>query len=144
MIEEKYRGIATASLSDRLVDAQLDSFRVFGWIVQICFIREGCYIWMSTSGRLGVYSSGIAPAEKQEFGQLLGNLHAMIGENVSSVEVASNGSLSILLESGVVRTKLEGEVLDPIWSVTPGCPSVEVDGAWAVALTDDGTLISRP
>jgi len=129
-------------LESKLINAQLDSFRVYSIELQVNFLANSSEgkqsYWLSATGDISLCDGDYVCRDRSE---VIEKLHGLIGHKISAVKIETNGALAISFGSKVLTICLDDEAFEVIWSVTPESPEPYTDHEWSVTLTDESELV---
>jgi hypothetical protein len=155
-MEELRMEDASKAISQLLVGASLDSFRVFSTILLIGFYRSDnglglpSEVWLSCSGKIIVNAKedhGLNLKQEENFFlqrvSAIGKLFEIIGSSVEATKIGPLGSLSIEMDGVEIRCESDDENLEEIWSVMSDSPDTSEEHRWYIALDDAGKIGGR-
>jgi hypothetical protein len=145
---------AEKAISQLLVGATLDSFRVFSTVLLVGFYRsDNCpelpnEIWLSSSGKMTLINSmegrdAYKNEDENFFAQrafLIGKLFETIGSSVEAVAISPLGVPSIGLGGREIRCEPDEENFEEIWAVMSDSPDASADHRFYIALEDTGKI----
>jgi hypothetical protein len=70
-------------------------------------------------------------------------IYGLLGAEIASAAIATDGSLSLQMDRHVVRLLPMADEPDEIWSVTSDTPEALGDHRWRVTLSDSGRLVVK-
>lgn len=129
-------------LSDKLLGAQLDSFRVYSVVLQMDFIADSDTglrsYWLSATGDVSITEQSDVYRDRSE---VLSSLYGLIGQRVSSVQIEDGGVLALSIGDKVLAIGMNDQTFEIVWSVTPESPEPYAEHDWSVSYTDESELV---
>ena len=129
-------------LSDKLLQAQLDSFCVYSIELQINFLGDSDAgkrsYWLSAMGNVSITDQHGVYRNRSE---ILSSLHGLIGQSVNTVKIEDDGVLTLSIGDKVLAIGMNDETFDIVWSITPESPEPYAEHDWLVAYTGESELI---
>lgn len=109
------------------------------------------YVWLGTIADARVEAEGAASAAaasdldmlRQSRMRFLPAIYGLLGAEIASAAIATDGSLSLQMDRHVVRLLPMADEPDEIWSVTSDTPEALGDHRWRVTLSDSGRLVVK-
>lgn len=147
---DKSSGAALRVARYLLLGAYLDSLRVYSSSLELRFARlneqeRPNEVWIAFTSGIRVeapslHSSPAVDALHDKRGAALYVLCQMIGEEVSSVEIAGSGALLFHLGSCCVQLHLDEVNTEEVWSITSDSPDPNHKHQWSVTLDEFGQV----
>ncbi len=132
-------------LSNKLIGAQLDNFRVYNLELQLNFISSSNIglksYWLCVTGEIKIICKKNIYSNRSE---VIAFLHSIIGQKVESIDIEYGGILSIFYSGTVIKVSMDDESLEVVWSLTPESPNSYVKNNWSVIFTDESDLVMYP
>lgn len=127
----------------KLVDAQLDSFRVYSLELQLNFVGdetdEGLRsYWLCITGNVSFFDGEDTYLDRAD---VVANLYHLLGEKITGVEIEAGGALLLYCDGKVVTARTDKDNLEVVWSLTPESPDPNFRHGWSVTLTDNSELV---
>lgn len=126
----------------KMVDARLDSFRVYSLELQLNFLGETSKglqsYWLCTTGNVSFFDGGDIYRDRAD---VVANLYHLLGQKITAVKIEAGGALLLYCDGKVVTARTDEESLEVVWSLTPESPDPNAEHGWSVTLTDNSELI---
>jgi len=134
-----------------LVGSSLNNIQVYSASIVLCFTRlrqdqKPDQVWLTSTGRIIVYTSrGLAAypdlISSDARGIAICLLCRLIAEDVVSVNISTDGSLTVRLSNSEFTFDMDDVNSEEVWSVTSDSPSPNHRHTWSVTLDDSGKVV---
>ena len=130
-------------LKEKLLGASLAGFQISSMVIVLDVIVSernlSKALYVSLCGHISLIGERGAVDDR---GEVIRSLYALIGEDISDLQIERSGRLSLALKDTWYAVDREEDGFGDItWSVTSDSPSVFYPQEWAVCLDDTNTLV---